>query len=298
MKNRVQSARLLRISVSCWHVLLLHVAFVFQGTAQDRQIIRLWPQEVPGEHEAKHRAVVTDNKSRNVTRLTDVTDPVMEVFPASPDASPRGGVIVCPGGGYSILAIDLEGYEVARWLSGMGYTAFVLQYRVPRKREGALMDLQRAIRLVRNDGPKWGIERDRIGVIGFSAGGSLCARAATRYDDRTYPPVDGADDVGCRPDFAMLIYPAYLDKGVNDTLTPELQVTGNTTPMFLFGTADDKHANSVLVMGSALRKAGVPVEVHLLPHGGHGYGLRPGNRAAEAWPVLAESWVRALFADD
>ena len=134
--------------------------------------------------------------------------------------------------------------------------------------------------------------------MGFSAGGSLSARASTLFDRNTYPKVDDADNLSCRPDFALLIYPAYLDNGENRTLTPELAVNEQTPPMYLFATADDKHGTSALVFAGALRDNKVPVELHLLPEGGHGYGLRPGNAAAETWPKLAEKWLEKLFSNE
>ena len=257
--------------------------------SQSRETIHLWPGKVPGETEKKHEAVKTENDSGNVTRLTDVTDPLVEVF--LPDNPNGTGIIVCPGGGYNILAINKEGYEIAEWLNSLGYTAFVLQYRVPDKKEGALMDAQRALRIVRSRASDWKIEPDKIGIMGFSAGGSLSARASTFYRIKTYNEVDQADQYSSRPDFAILIYPAYLDEGENRSLTPELEINENTPPMFIFETADDPYGNSALVMAGALRDAKVQVELHFLPEGGHGYGLRPGNRAAETWPVLLEEWL-------
>ncbi|MFY0650533.1 MAG: alpha/beta hydrolase [Cyclobacteriaceae bacterium] len=271
---------------------ILFLFSVLTMCAQNSNRVYIWPDDVPDETEAKHEPVVSDNKARNVTRLTDVTNPAFTVY--QPEDSKRNGasVIICPGGGYNILAIDLEGHEIAEWLTGLGYTTFVLEYRVPKKEPGALQDLQRAIRLVRANAKKYQIDENKIGVMGFSAGGSLCARASTRYEDQTYDKVDKNDDLSARPDFTMLVYPAYLDKGENRSLTPELKVDKNTPPMFIFETADDKHGNSALVMSGALRDAKVPVEVHLMPEGGHGYGLRPGNVAGETWPGLAEKWLK------
>ncbi len=257
----------------------------------DLKTIHLWPNEVPGENDPKHKAVKTDNTKNNVTRLTDVTDPTIEIF--EPEASIKNGasIIVCPGGGYNILAIDLEGYEVAQWLNSLGYTAFVLQYRVPQKREGALMDVQRALKIVRSSATHWNLNPNKIGVLGFSAGASLAARASTNFTKETYPKNDSIDSFSSRPDFAVLIYPAYLDQGENNSITPELTLTKNTPPMFLFATADDPYANSALVMASSLRNNKNAVELHLLPNGGHGYGLRKGNYAAETWPILVEKWL-------
>ena len=273
-------------------VVLLFISI--QISAQKNKTIYLWPGQVPGESEAKQDPVQTDNTSGNVTRITDITNPALIVYEA--EASKRNGasVIVCPGGGYSILAVDKEGYEVAEWLNSLGYTAFVLQYRVPKKQEGALMDVQRAIRIVRNRAKDWKINTEKVGVMGFSAGGSLSARAATRFNEKTYKAVDKIDEISSRPNFAMLIYPAYLDNGENKSLTPELTITDQTPPMFVFATADDTHGNSALVMAGALRDAKIPVELHLLPEGGHGYGLRKGNAAGETWPKLAEVWLSNL----
>jgi acetyl esterase/lipase len=261
------------------------------GFSQNSVPVCLWPGKVPGEAENKHEPVRTPNKDGDVIRLTDVTNPAFFVFKPKREKSNEAGVIICPGGGYSILAYDKEGTEIAEWLTKIGYTAFVLQYRVPKKQEGALMDAQRAIRLIRKEANGYGLNSNKIGIMGFSAGGNLSARAATLSAKRGYTPVDKADSLSCRPDFALLIYPAYLDQGQNRSLTPELLVNGNTPPMFLFATADDSWGNSALVMTTALRDAKVPVELHFLAKGGHGYGLRPGNIAGETWPKLAEIWL-------
>jgi acetyl esterase/lipase len=260
---------------------------------QDKDIIHLWPGAVPGESAPKKAAVPTKDTSNGVTRLTDVTDPILQVFLPEKGKENGAAVIVCPGGGYQILAINLEGYEIARWLNQQGYAAFVLQYRVPKKQEGALQDVQRAIRIVRSGAATWKLNTDKIGVMGFSAGGSLSARASTLYHKQSYAPVDGSDSSSARPDFALLIYPAYLDQGANRSITPELQVNSQTPPTFLFATADDTYANSALVMAGALRDAKVPVELHLYAKGGHGYGLRPGNQAGLAWIALASRWLES-----
>ena len=262
--------------------------------AQDRQIIHLWPGDVPGEKEAKHEAKVTDNRKGNVTRLTDVTDPVITFYPAPANNNTGKAIIVCPGGGFSILAIDKEGYEVAEWLNTLGINAFVLQYRVPDKQAGALQDAQRAIRIVRYHAEEWHLNPGKVGVIGFSAGGSLAARLSSNDQLKAYENIDKADDESYKPDFALLIYAAYLDKGHERSLSPELIVDENTPPMFLFGTADDSYSNSLLVMAGALRDAKVPFELHILPDGGHGYGLRSGINAAEIWPKLAINWLENM----
>ncbi|MCB9013317.1 MAG: alpha/beta hydrolase [Bacteroidales bacterium] len=277
----------------------LFMTFIFlltsvAGYTQNHEMLELWPGKVPGETKAKAKPIISNQNNDNVERYTEVTDPVMEVFLPVPSKSNGSAIIVCPGGGYNILAYDKEGIEIANWLNGLGYTAFVLQYRIPRKKEGALQDVQRGIRLVRTNAKKWNISPDKIGVMGFSAGGSLSARASTLYNQRTYPAQDAADSASCRPDYTVLIYPAYLDEGPGKSLTTELAVDGNTPPAFIFQTADDKYGNSALVMATALRNANVPVELHLLPNGGHGYGLRPGSKAAETWPLLLRDWLSEI----
>jgi len=265
------------------------------GFSQNPKPVYLWPDQVPGGTESKHDPVQTPNKEGDVIRLTDVTNPAFLVFKPTKEKNNGAGIIVCPGGGYTILAINKEGTEIADWLTKQGFTAFVLQYRVPKKQEGALMDIQRAIRIIRKDANIYGLKSNKLGVMGFSAGGSLSARAATLYAKNSYSPVDKADSLSCRPDFALLIYPAYLDLGTNRSLTPELTVNQKTPPMFLFATADDTYSNSALVMTTALRDAKVPVEMHLLAKGGHGYGLRSGNIAGETWPKLAEIWLKNII---
>jgi len=278
--------------------LIFMIAFTMlsiSSYSQNQKPVYLWPGQVPGETGSKHDPVQTPDNEREVIRLTDVTNPGFLVFKPSKENNNGAGIIVCPGGGYEILAINLEGYEIADWLTKQGFTAFVLQYRVPKKQEGALMDAQRAMRIIRNDAVKYGLKPHQLGIMGFSAGGSLSARAATQYSKKTYSPVDKSDSLACRPDFALLIYPAYLDLGTNRSLTPELTVNQNTPPMFLFATADDTYSNSALVMATALRDAKVPVELHLLAKGGHGYGLRQGNIAGETWPKLAEIWLKGII---
>ena len=268
-------------------VVLTCLLFITAMEMVAQQKIELWPEKVPGMENLKEAPVLDTTSEQGVVRITQVTNPTLEVY--EPQGEGNGaGVVVCPGGGYGILAYDKEGTDIAEWLAKQGFTAYVLAYRVPRQREGALQDIQRAIRLVRQDKK----QLQKIGVIGFSAGGSLSARAATRFNETTYPKVDAADELSCRPDFALLIYPAYLDEGANKTLTPELTITEQTPPMFLFATSDDFHANSALVMAQALREHKIPAELHVMAKGGHGYGMRSG--AGLQWPIWAEAWLKEV----
>jgi acetyl esterase/lipase len=263
--------------------------------SQKKDAIYLWPGKVPGEMKEKQPPVIDATRNDNVIRFSEITNPAMEVYPADPAISNKSSIIICPGGAYRILAYDKEGTEIAAWLNKLGYTAFVLQYRIPEKREGALQDAQRAIRIVRKNAVRWSLDTEKIGIMGFSAGGSLSARTSTLFNKKTYSPVDEADSLSCRPAFAMLIYPAYLDQGPNKTLTPELELSKETPPVFIFQTADDQYGNSALVMAGAMRDAKLPVELHLLPTGGHGYGLRPGKPAPDTWPGLAEKWLNGIL---
>jgi acetyl esterase/lipase len=266
---------------------------LFASSVFAQQKIYLWPGSVPGEKEPKHEPVLAENQSGNVIRMTNVTNPAMLVYEPKKSLNNGSAVIICPGGAYLSLAMNKEGSEVAEWFNKLGFTAFVLQYRVPEKRYGALQDIQRAMRIIRSGAAKWKIDPDKLGVIGFSAGADLCAKLSTEYDVKTYPAIDSMDNLSCRPAFAMIIYPGYLDMGPGKSLTPELSKMDNNTPIsFVFQAADDASGKSSLIYADALRAAKVPVEMHLVPKGGHGYGMRPGNPAAEAWPKYAEVWLK------
>jgi acetyl esterase/lipase len=265
------------------------------ASSQKKELIYLWPGKVPGELKEKQPPVVAVSEKDKILRYSEVTNPAIEVYLPDPSKNNGSAVIVCPGGGYQILAYDLEGTEIAAWLNKLGYTAFVLQYRIPEKKDGALQDAQRAMRIIRDNSKKWNIDPEKTGIMGFSAGGSLSARTSILFNKKTYPPVDKADSLSCRPSFTMLIYPAYLDQGTNYTLTPELELGKDVPPFFIFQTVDDPYGNSALVMAGALRNSKLPVELHLLPEGGHGYGLRTGKVAGETWPILADKWMRSIL---
>ena len=244
----------------------------------------IWPKKVPGETKAKAAPRMTDDPEH----WAEVTSPTLECFKPAPEKKNGQAVVVCPGGAYAILAYVKEGQEIAEWLAGQGYTAYVLAYRIPGKRDGALQDIFRSIRLVRS----YGFEK--VGCIGFSAGASLCCRASTRWKEQTYDKQDKADELNQRPDFAMLIYPAYLADGENRTLSPELPVAKDSSPMFVWGTQDDVHsAPCTATILDAMQRAGAPIEAHFQMKGGHGYGMR-GDGAGKIWPRLAERWLEEI----
>ncbi len=249
----------------------------------------IWPDKRPAEVVLKKGKMKQEMGDDGILRIQQMPVPTLQKFPVV--KSPKGKVvIVCPGGGYQILAVNHEGTEIAQWLNALGYTAYVLRYRVPDNREGALQDVQRAIRIARAENPG-----KQVGVMGFSAGASLTARAATRFQLPSYTATDETDTQSARPDFAALIYPAYMDEGEHHTLTPELTITEQTPPFFVFQTADDPYGNSALVISQALRNHKIPVQLHIYEKGGHGYGLRANlAEAASKWPKLMEEWLLGL----
>lgn len=266
-------------------MLALSLTIVMINSVFSQDEIELWPENVPGLNVEKSPSQSKTNEG--VTRITIVTNPLMAHYTPSLENDNGHAIVICPGGGYNILAYDLEGSEIANWLTGLGYTTYVLEYRVPKQREGALQDVQRALRVARSSLE----DNGKLGVLGFSAGGHLSASAATRYNERTYPEQDHLDELSARPDFAVLVYPAYLDGGEGNTLSPEINLTDDTPPMFIFETADDPYGNSALVMAGALRNNKTHVTLHFTAEGGHGYGIRRGEESGLLWPKLCERWL-------
>jgi acetyl esterase/lipase len=272
----------------------------------DPPSIRLWPGNVPGDTGVLGDEADTTKPSDNliagrpVIRLGNVSEPTITVYRPPADRNTGAAVLVCPGGGYNILAMDLEGTEVCEWLNSIGVTAVLLKYRVP-KREGQppyvapLQDAQRAMGLVRSRAKEWEIDPKRVGALGFSAGGHLCAALSAAADARSYPHVDDADDLDCYPDFQLLIYPGGLVKeGGGYGLAPEVSVARDPPPTFLVMAQDDPvHVENALGYAMALQQAKVPMELHVYPTGGHGYGLRPAKDYVTTWPQRAADWMRS-----
>ena len=215
-------------------------------------------------------------------RISNVSEPTISVYMPTKAKSNGTAVIVCPGGGYNILAYQHEGIEVCNWLNDLGVTGILLKYRVPRRKdrlphEAPLQDLQRAYGIVRQNARNWKIHPERIGVLGFSAGGNLAIMGLTSFHERSYKQLDEADKFSCRPDFGILIYPAYLvDREKRTTLFSEIKITSETPPCFFVHTGDDRvPAEGSVLAYLALEKAGVNGnELHVYPFGGHGYGMR------------------------
>ncbi len=284
------------------------------SNAYSQDEIMLYTNGVPGTKGAK---IPEDSKTTDgITRVKDITQPALYAFRPLHKTS-DAAVIICPGGGYSILAIDHEGYDIASWFNERGVTAFVLKSRLPQDElfENAeirpLQDAQQAIRIVRHSAVEYGISPDKIGIMGFSAGGHLASTASTHFNTQVGEITDTALSV--RPDFSLLIYPvitfgeANTHSGSRDNLvgknapedkirlySNELQVTAETPPAFLVSTTDDgvSPENSILYY-QACRKNKVPVELHIYEKGGHGYGLRKkGLGPVETWPDRMEDWMR------
>ena len=270
------------------------------------QVVDLWPGGAPGEKGdfGEERDMTKPSEGlvagKPVVRLGNVSKPTISIHRPPSSQETGAAVLVCPGGGYNILAWDLEGTEVCQWLNSVGVTAVLLKYRVPKragleKHAPALQDAQRAMGLVRHRAKEWNLDPKRIGVLGFSAGAHLSATLASSSGPRAYPASDEADTTSCRPDFTLLIYPAYLtlEKEANKIVS-ELNINSNTPPAFIAMSQDDPvRVENALFYTLALKQAKVPVELHLYPSGGHGYGLRASRDLVTTWPQRAADWLRS-----
>ena len=301
--------------------LALLIAIVAAAANAEPITQNLWPATSSGP------ASKTDGEERDLTKPEDklivgrriiklghVSAPQMQVLLPAKDKANGAAVLVCPGGGFTILAWDLEGTEVAEWLNGLGFAAIVVKYRVPTREHGdtlaesvnndckaslmtlgPLMDAQRTMSLTRAHAKEWGIDPKRIGILGFSAGGAIAALNALNGDKRAYAKLDAADDQSCAPNFALLIYPGALVDKESGALKPWLHADNNAPPMF-FAMAQDDPVNSdnCTALFSELKRAKVPAEMHIYTHGGHGYGLRPTEQPVTRWPQRAEEWLKDM----
>lgn len=280
--------------------------------------IPLWPQgKMPDTLPVTKAESLTTGKDliagKSVDIVWDVTQPTITIY--SPTVKNTGvAVVVFPGGGFHGLAIDLEGTEICEWLASKGITGILLKYRVPNSgpnwnddckchvppyAPAALEDAQRAIGLVRLNAKKWHINPNKVGVIGFSAGGFMVADISTHFKKRAYPLVDAADKESCRPDFAIALYPGHMgleDEKKTFALNPNIPFTKESPPTFLLQAQDDPMdtVDYSLLYYIGLKKVGVPVEMHLYAHGGHGFGVRHTNAPITEWPHLVEKWFETI----
>ncbi len=266
----------------------------------------VWPHAAPGAPANTAPEVDTTTSKdhliagKPVVRLGNVSVPTLTLY--TPSGKNTGAaVIVFPGGSYRILAIDLEGAEVCDWLNSAGVTCVLLKYRVPDsgpypKSSAALQDAQRAFSIVRAHAAEWHIDPQRIGVLGFSAGAHLAAALSTHFDQRLYDPIDAADQLSCRPDFAVITYPGYLAIAEeNFAPNPEIKVSDKTPPSFIVQAEDDPvHVENSTVYFLSLKRANVPAELHIYAQGGHGYGLRRSELPVTRWPELVETWLHTI----
>jgi acetyl esterase/lipase len=272
----------------------------------DRVTLPVWPGVAPGEP-ANMPPEVDMNADKSHTmagrpyiRLGNVSTPTITLY-APKGKNSGAAVVVFPGGGYQILSMDLEGTEVCDWLNSIGVNCVLLKYRVPNtgpypKSPLALEDAQRAMGLVRLHAAEWGIDPNRVGVLGFSAGGHLAAAISNHYDQRLYEPVDAADKLSCRPDFSVVLYPGYLALAEKEFApNADIEPTANTPPTFILQAEDDPvHVENAVVYFMALKNAKAPAELHIYAEGGHGYGLRPRDLPIMGWPRLVETWMRTI----
>jgi acetyl esterase/lipase len=275
----------------CFAVLLTLPMLTFA-----QESVPLFPNGVPGGKRdlgpEKDMTTAKDGlvMGKPVIRLGNITEPSLRYFPAPESGNSGAAVVIFPGGGYSILAYDLEGTEVCTWLNSIGVNAVLVKYRVPEppnvpRYQGPLEDARRAVTYTRAHSAEWHLDSHKVGVLGFSAGGHLSALIST-----------DPGDASAKPDFALLIYPAYLAAGPKlEQLAPEIEVTSSTAPTFLIQTEDDPvHVENSLVYYRALKDNKVSAEMHIFAQGGHGYGLRHNpKRPVTEWPKLAESWLRS-----
>ena len=278
--------------------------------AAEPLVIDVWPGKTPGDVGINGQETSRIHPSPLVgpTKLiTNVTKPTLTIYQPAKDKNTGTAMVICPGGGYWDLYWELEGEEVAAWLNSIGITGIILKYRVPRRPGevagepplGPLLDAQRAVSLVRSRAAEWEIDPKRIGMVGFSAGGHLAFATATSFEKRTYEPIDAIDDVSSRPDFAILCYSGYLKAKDKDGIRPALRIPADTPPIFLAHANDDSekvggsNAEHSAFMYLALKRANIPVELHIFANGNHDFGVRQNDKLSSSWTKLCVNWLRS-----
>ena len=251
-------------------------------------VIKIWPKDAVSQDKEGMGTPKPDRGDGHI-RLTDVTKPSLRYFPAPGKKQPVPAVILCPGGGYVSL-VTTKMTPIAEWLNSHGISAFILIYRVPKKRKDAFEDIQRAVRIVRSRASEWNVDPKRIGVMGSSAGGHLAARVSTGFDIQTYQKVDKHDDFSCKPNFTVLLYPAYMNKGKE--LSKDFTVSSKISPTLIVTAKDDGFFPGSPIYANALKEAGASVLTHFFEKGGHGFSLRPKQYPLSTWPDLCLQWLR------
>jgi len=294
------------------------ILFISTLAYSQDELVPLWEEgNIPNQNETKEKEIVEE---KSIVIVRNVQNPTLEVYLPSRQTATGQGVIVCPGGGYHVLAYDWEGTDIAKWLNSQGIAAFVLKYRLPVSKslivphEAPLMDAKRAIRTIRYHAKKWNVSPEKIGIMGFSAGGHLASTLATHFGDHQNPS-DSIDQINARPDFSILAYPRITmdttygksssrtallgdspEMKLVEYYSNELHVSTETPPAFLIHCADDEGTppiNSILFY-QALQKHKIPSELHIFPEGGHGFALAKGKGRLESWTNLLSSWLSSL----
>lgn len=283
---------------------LLFSSLSFSAAATEPLVLNVWPGTPPGDTATlPPEADLTKDTDkliagRRIIKTGNVTTPQLAVYRPAKEKDTGASVIICPGGGFNILAYDLEGTEVATWLNSLGVTGIVLKYRVPSRDPkqawlAPVQDAQRAVSLVRAHAAEWGLDPARIGILGFSAGGTTAAYTSLFLEDRRYPALDGTDKISCRPDFTLLIYTGGFVERYPAAMTDTVTFTKAAPPMFLVHAFDDNvSVQNSLHVATELKKAGGSAELHVYDTGGHGYGLRyVAAQPVTTWPARAAEWL-------
>ena len=285
--------------LACWIRLVCIFVLVTllgmpSGIAAEPLVLDLWPDGVPlSGQKAESSEEVRTNKN-GILRITNVTRPQMTVYrPNDPNGA---AVLVCPGGGYKILAYEHEGTDVCEFLTEHGVTAILLKYRVPSSQEVALQDAQRAIGMIHHHAEEWGIDPDRIGMLGFSAGGNLTVMTCLHGSERTYEIDEKLDINNPTPSFAIPVYPAYLvERGTEGPLLSAITVKDTSPPLCLVHAADDPWtASSSFLLAVEYKKHNIPCEVHVYAKGGHGFGMKKKGMPVDAWPHRVIEWMDSM----
>ncbi|MCH2209572.1 MAG: alpha/beta hydrolase [Lentisphaerales bacterium] len=275
--------------------LSLNSALIANSTEyKANDIIMLWPKDAASQDKRAMGTPKKPDRGDGHIRLTDITQPSMRYFPA-PVKKGQGtvpAVVICPGGGYNLL-VTTKITPIAKWLNEQGISVFMLLYHVPKNRSKAFQDLQRAVRIVRSRASDWNLDPKRIGVMGSSAGGHLAARVSTGFDIKAYEEVDKLDAVSCKPDFTVLLYPAYMNKGKE--LTKDFKVSSELSPTLIITAKDDKLSYpGNQIYANALKEAGASIRTHFFEKGGHGFSLRPKQQPLSTWPDLFLQWLKDM----
>jgi len=290
----------------------LLVWFCLAGpVAAEPLVVELWPGKAPDEigNIGPEKVIMSPKLSKKQVEVTDstrlvtnVTKPTITIYRPVKDKDTGAAMLICPGGGYWNLFWELEGEEVAAWLNSLGVTGIILKYRVPRRPDDTrgeparrpLQDAQRAVSLVRSNAKKWGIDPKRIGMVGFSAGGHLAIATATSFEKRTYETIDDIDKISCRPDFAVLCYSGYLKAKDKYELAPGLHIPSGTPPVFLAHGGDDiiSDPGHSVVMYLALKRPGIPAELHVYATAAHDFAARPSSHPCSTWTRSCAEWLR------